>query len=136
MEEPLLTGSNERIPQVYNQYNQGPITDEYKHYSQYKEVHFHIFKINCIDNKNNYVQINNSLVAEVCNFVKNSNGNIYVIGKQIPTRGSLYEHPLPSNQIGINIVQKSENILQSWDINDITAKLLRLPYGRDFVAFC
>ena len=123
MGETLFNGNNEIISQVYHRHNEGPLPDEFKDASEYKLLDFDTFKITCTDNKNNCVQINDNLVVEACNFVKNSNGHIYVIGKEIPIVGSLYEAPLQSSKIGINIIKNSKNTLQSWNINNITAKL-------------
>ena len=81
------------------------------------------------------LQVKNTCVIKALNIIRTVNSDIFVIGKEMKIMGSIYNTPCMSSELGINIICESNNDINSWHINEITAKLLRLPYKQYHVIF-
>ena len=136
VENKIYENIDKKDLKLVQQHRQGPVMNEFINCSQYKVIKFDTFKIYCPNNKDNCIQINNKLVVNALNFIKKGNGKIFVIGKQMRTIGSIYDIPIPSTCLGINVVDNNPtNEYESWNIDQISAKLVKLPYGNQIVTF-
>ena len=86
-----------------------------------------------LDGKNNILFIENKFVVEALNIVSENN-EINIIGRKYNIISNLYTDPLPSKDLGIVVVSSQNlNILESWNIKHVTAKMFKLPYKENFV---
>ncbi|XP_058810388.1 LOW QUALITY PROTEIN: uncharacterized protein LOC131675428 [Phymastichus coffea] len=126
---------NDNIPIFKQQHHTGPVADQPTDVLQYKVGIFDTFKINCDDDKNSYVYVNHQHIVKVLNIVCN-NKDYCIVGKKLDILGPVYTQPLSSSQLGINVVQKNDSASpECWKIDDITTKVLILPYKQVKVVF-
>lgn len=98
----------------------GPLTDSFETTTQYKIIKTKQSTINCADEKNHYIMIDNKIVANILNIVVSKNNEIFFVGKQMKNYGDFYNLPIPSSQLGINIVDDGISRLESWNVNKLT----------------
>ena len=139
-----IENNQKRVPSVFRKkecdlqqpHSNGPITDNFQNVEQYKVGIFNSFKINCGDSKNNNVFIDNKHVVKAHNLIRNDTKETYLIGETLKIIGPLYTYPCSSSKLGINIIKEDTDAnLEYWNIDKITAKLLKLPYNDQFVVF-
>lgn len=127
--------TSNNTPFYHQQHDRGPLPQGLATALQYKIGFFESFQINCDDDKNSYVYIENLYVVKVLNFFS-YNKKLYLLGKTMDIIGPLYEYLCSSSNLGINIVNENgKNPATVWNINKVTAKVLMLPHKTKKVAF-
>lgn len=113
----------------------GPICSNVGNVTQYKILESRELKINCNDEKNSYLLIDNKYVIKTLNIIQCNNNEIFVIGKKFKIIGNIYNIPCLSSDLGINIVNDQASRIESWPLNKISAKLFVMPYESNKVTF-
>ncbi|KAJ8687948.1 hypothetical protein QAD02_023743 [Eretmocerus hayati] len=136
--EMINNGESENCvePELSGEHNLGPIVHpSVQVISQHKCMKFQNFKVNCTDEKNRCLTIDGKIVIDALNFVKTSDGDTHVVGKVFEIKGDVFNSPCRSSKLGIVVLGKPEEAMSSWNIDQISAKMMKLPYDRDFAAF-
>lgn len=117
-----------------NKHFDGPVHQNDNIKGQYKILRNSLYMIRCDDKKNNCCVLENGEYIEVENIIQR-NDEIFVIGKKLLIVTDLYDVPLKSSLLQINIVNKNyENqTLNEWNVNNVVAKVWKIPYGEQFV---
>jgi len=112
----------------------GPMHQNDNIKGQYKILRNSLYMIRCADKRNNCCVLKNGEYIEVENIIQRKD-EIFVIGKRLLIVQDLYDVPLKSSLLQINIVNKNyENqTLNAWNINNVAAKAWKIPYGKQFV---
>jgi len=114
----------------------GPMHQNDNIKGQYKILRNSLYMIRCTDKRNNCCVLKNGEYIEVENIIQRKD-EIFVIGKRLLIVQDLYDVPLKSSLLQINIVNKNyENqTLNAWSINNVAAKAWKIPYGKQFVVY-
>lgn len=104
---------------------------------QYKMLCNSLYMIRCNDKRNNCCMLENGEYIEVENIIQCKDNMIFVIGKKLLNVQDLYDVPMKSSLLQINIVNKNyENQTSSaWNINYVAAKAWKIPYGEQLVVY-
>ena len=76
---------------------------------------------------NNTVFLQGYVVFVIENIIKNSMGNVYIIGRRYLTHDNLYESPLPSMCLHEIVVSDLSPNLESFPANSVIHKAFRIP---------
>ncbi|XP_036138283.1 uncharacterized protein LOC118644257 [Monomorium pharaonis] len=120
-----------------NKHFDGPLHQNFNIKGQYKNLCNSLFTIHCGDKRNNCCILENGDYIEVENIIQCEDEIIFVIGKKMLNIENLYDLPIKSSLLQINIVNKNnENqTLNAWPINNVVTKAWKIPYGEQFVVF-
>jgi len=83
--------------------------------------------INCDNQGNNCVLLENGTVVLVLNFVQTEDNTKLIIGKKLKYVKNLYLLPYESNTFNIQIVIENDRI-RVWPCEKIEAKMWKMPY--------
>ena len=113
-------------------HNQGPLPHDDVNVLQYKCATFGSFKINCQNSKDSCILIDNQYIINAINFVQYEDGHVLVVGKEMKVLRSFYDVPCLSTEFNINMC-KEKTVVVTFNIQQISAKLCKLPYKDYFV---
>lgn len=99
---------------------------------QYKKLCLPHFTINTRTESDKFVLLKNGKIIEVINFAQRSNSMI-VIGCEYQIKAEFFKKPLISSTLSIWIIEKRTFPLNIYNINDISRKVVMLPYKENFV---
>lgn len=108
------------------EHRNGPILDDLDVKCQFKTIYNNRISIHC-DNKNNCCLLSNGTYVSIKNIIELTSGELCIIGKRLTRLQSLYEKPLSSDIIGINVVSFNTPSLQKWPVSEIRAKAWIIP---------
>ncbi|KYQ48397.1 hypothetical protein ALC60_12559 [Trachymyrmex zeteki] len=103
-------------------HNSGPLIDGYNFTAQFKILENDLYSINCDNERNNCVLLNNGDVVLIFNLVQSNDNNKFIIGKKLRYLDNLYSSPCASSTFNIQIV-KIQNQLQIWPCDKLQAKM-------------
>jgi len=110
----------------------GPLSHERDYIEEYKILYLDLFYLNCDDNKNNCVILNDNTIVCVLNIAKSQDNNLYIIGKKLVPYRNLFLIPCESRHLGIVIVRQNRCI-ESWLCHNICTKAFKIPYHDKFI---
>ena len=91
------------------------------------------FTIDCKDQKNNCLSLENNVMLRCKYFAKNGNNEVFVIGTQLQPIGELYKKPIRASKLNIHVVK--ETIMHESFKFNFKKKLFVFPHEDNFVAF-
>lgn len=93
-------------------------------------------KIDCRNEKDKYVLLDNGRYLECHSFINRSDGKKYVEGRLYKTLQNFYERPIQSNIFGINVIGHSNTAKATglFPLQCISAKVCALPLENKLVA--
>jgi len=90
----------------------------------------------CLTNADNGVSFHDEKIGRIQNIVQSEDDSIKVIVKLFRSYGNCYDYALPSSELGIFLVsQFDQDSLHVYDIKDVKAKCVLLPFRNGFAAF-
>lgn len=87
-----------------------------------------------IKEPDNCCTLNNGDIILIKNIASN-NENTVIIGNKFKSKKDFYNEPCKSSDLGIYLVKNVANNFQSWNINEISHKCIRLNFEDNFVIF-
>ncbi|XP_032687401.1 uncharacterized protein LOC116851759 isoform X1 [Odontomachus brunneus] len=117
------------------QHFDGPLHRKDNIIGQYKTLCNSLYMIHCGDERNNCCILQNGEYVEMENIIQCEDETIIVIGKQLLNVQDLYDVPMKSSFLHINIVNKNNEMqtLNAWTLNYVAGKAWKIPYGEQFV---
>lgn len=110
-------------------HSQGPLTNNFNVVDQYNVGTFHGFTVNCTDDKNNYLLINQHRVIRALNIVVDQDEETYLIGQELDIIQPIFTYPCSSSLLGQHVVSQSLDApLGYWNVRSISAKLFKMPF--------
>lgn len=105
-------------------------------WNQYKIYSGGLFFISSGDIRNNCFLLKNGSFVLIENIIQNNTDKtIFVIGKYLTTVKDLYTSPCNSSDLGIHIVDVTDNLLHMWNINEIKKKMWKIKFNSYNVVF-
>ncbi|VEN37174.1 unnamed protein product [Callosobruchus maculatus] len=118
---------------VSNMHRDGPIMEGYFSQNQYKILEISGWKLS-VEKPDNCCMINFKLIL-IHNFLQMSDGRYFVLGKQLMNLTHIYSKPCLSSQIDCFWANEVDKKLQMWDVSQINAKCMMLPFNDGFAIF-
>lgn len=110
-----------------NGHARGPLSNDIKNIKrQYKKIQLKTFSIDCNTSNNNCVLLENVSIACILNIVECNNGDVFFIGNELTSEGDLYNEPLNSSALNIQLVSKESSNLSTWRLEEVKAKLWQI----------
>lgn len=102
---------------------------------QYEELTFPLYKLTLSEN-NRCCKLKCDTIIEIFSFAYESRSKIPItIGKKYLNVTNFYDKPDRSSLIGVNFVSNLCVEYEFWNIDNISTKLVILPFGDGFVVF-
>jgi len=101
--------------------------------SQWEKIVFCNFTLK-IKEPDNCCSLNNGDIVLIKN-IATDNKNIIIIGNKYKSKTDFYNEPCKSSDLGIYLIENVVNDLQSWNINEISHKCIKLLFKDKCVIF-
>lgn len=118
-------------PQFLNPHFNGPLIN-FHNCNQFGKVVFKQFILK-INEPDNCCSLKDGNIILIRNFVVNNEG-LFVIGKKYKMLTDFYTIPCESSKLGIYVINDVGN-LESWDLEQIANKCIKLKYKNKYVVF-
>jgi len=109
------------------EHNQGPLIDGVNS-PQYKGLKTEIFLVNVSKFADSFVELKNSEILEVKNFVTSRDGLILMLGYSYIRISDYFTKPINSSEFGISRIKKNSLSLSAHPVSSVLRKLMILPY--------
>ena len=113
-----------------NCHKSGPILPNFNRKKQYKLYSTEYFMVDCDDNRNNAVILNNKTAVRCYNFIETED-TTFLIGKKFMFNAEIFQIPITSLELDCFMASES-NELSSWETTEIKTKACAIPLDNHY----
>lgn len=128
-----IKNTNNNLPELLMEHSDGPLISTC-HPPQYKKFKTTEYCLNINKIADRFVELQNKTIIEIKNFVFHDKSAV-IVGYRYSLQNDFYNKPCKSSIFDIQYIKKTNNLLEMWPLDDISRKVMILPFRGQYVSF-